>query len=69
MTDPVAVGYLTVHPCGQAMATASNVNFTPGIAVANHVTAELGADGGVCFVSSTKAHVIIDLSGIYLGSG
>lgn len=58
-------GFVTVHPCGPVRPTASNVNFEPGPAVANLVTAKLATDGRVCIFASATTHVIADLAAWY----
>ena len=45
--DPTAAGFLTVFPAGITMPTVSNLNFTPGVIVANLVTVPLSSAGMV----------------------
>jgi serine protease len=56
-------GFLTVFACGGAVPGVSSVNFGPGEAVANAVIVPLGADGRVCFDTSTPVQVIADVNG------
>jgi hypothetical protein len=58
-------GYLTVYPCGAAVPTASNVNFTAGTNVPNLIDTALGGGGQLCVYASVTTHVIIDLGGWY----
>jgi uncharacterized protein YkwD len=62
-----AAGFLTVFPCDQTRPDASNLNFVPGRAVANAVTVKLAANGRLCVFASSRADVLVDLSG-YLAS-
>ena len=41
--NPTASGFLTVFPAGTTMPTVSNLNFTPGVTVANLVTVPLSS--------------------------
>ena len=45
--SPTASGFLTVFPAGITMPTVSNLNFTPGVTVANLVTVPLSSTGMV----------------------
>ncbi len=65
VTEATGPGYVTVYPCGFARPLASNVNFLRGVDVANQVTAKVGADGRVCFFTSTETQLVADLSGWY----
>jgi hypothetical protein len=62
-TNANASGWVTVFPCGQPVPNASNVNFTPGAARANLVTAKIGTNGSVCLALSQSSDVIVDLAG------
>ena len=61
----LGAGFLTVFPCGRERPMTANLNFTDGDTVASHVTAEVGADGGVCIYSSATTHVVVDIEGAY----
>lgn len=64
-------GHVTVFPCGTALPTASNVNFSGPAEgpVPNLVISRLGADGTVCLRTAVSgAHLIVDVSG-YLPAG
>jgi hypothetical protein len=64
-TDAPGAGYVTVYPCGEPRPTASNVNFTRGVAVPNQVTAKIGTNGDVCFFANVQTELVADLSGWY----
>ena len=64
--DPTAAGFLTVFPAGIAMPTVSNLNFTPGVIVANLVTVPLSAAGMVSiFNHAGNTNVVVDVDGYY----
>ena len=65
---PSRAGFFTVWPCGSAMPTTSNVNFTTGSVVANGVVASLGAGGAVCIYSDQQSDVLVDVLG-WFGAG
>lgn len=64
---PSQAGFFTVWPCGSAMPTTSNVNFTTGSVVANGVVASLGAGGAVCIYSDQQSDVLVDVLGWFGG--
>lgn len=69
VTEPTANSHLTVFPSGEAMPTASNLNYAPGDTIANAVTAKLGADGKVAIFNNLgSTHVVVDVNGWYDGS-
>lgn len=67
VTNPTADGFLTAYPSGTAQPTASNLNFTRGQTVPNHVVVKVGADGFVSLTNNSAGtvDVIADLSGYY----
>ncbi len=66
VTEPTAVGHLTVFPSGTAMPLASNLNFVAGQTVPNLVVAKVGAGGKVSlFNSRSSTHVVFDVAGWY----
>jgi Protein of unknown function (DUF1501) len=70
VTRPSGAGFLTVWPSGEALPTASNLNFTPGLTVPNLVISKLGSNGAVSlFNSGGNSDVIVDLLGWYDASG
>jgi hypothetical protein len=62
-----APGFATIYPCGGAVPTASNLNFTPGKASANSAIVKVGEGGRVCLWSSVRADLIVDVSGFTEG--
>lgn len=58
-------GYLTVFPCADEP-YASHVNFEAGIPASNAVLTDLDADGRVCITTSTSAHVVVDVAGLFI---
>jgi hypothetical protein len=64
VTNPTAVGYITVWPNGSSRPNASNINFVPGQTVANLVAARVGPDGRVAFFNSAGAtDLLVDVVG------
>ncbi|HWM20412.1 MAG TPA: hypothetical protein VNO51_12040, partial [Ilumatobacteraceae bacterium] len=71
VTAPVASGFITVYPCGEAVPTTSNLNFVAGDTVANAVVVKMGTGGRVClFAAESATHLIADVNGFFpAGSG
>jgi len=66
VTGPTASGYLTLFPTGTAPPTASNINFTAGLTIANSDVVKLGTGGNITiFNPYGTTHVIIDVVGYY----
>ncbi len=65
VTEALAPGYLTVYSCDRPRPTASNLNYRPGVEVANAVFAELSASGTVCVYAMADTHVVIDVNGYF----
>ena len=70
VTAPKAAGYLTAYPDGASRPTASNLNWTEGETIANHVVVPVGADGRVDFYNGSggTTQVIADVAGYYSAS-
>jgi hypothetical protein len=68
VTQPASAGYVTVYPCGETPPLASSVNFAAGQTVANAAIARVGAGGAVCFFSSSRTHLVVDVNGSVPGS-
>ncbi len=67
--DPGASGFLTVFPEGITMPTVSNLNFTPGVTVANLVTVPLSYSGAVSIYNHAgSTNVVVDVEGYYTSS-
>lgn len=59
-----SAGFLTVYPTGGPRPNVSNLNVTPGVAVANLVEVAVGAGGSITvFNSARTVDVVIDLEG------
>ncbi|MEY9969344.1 hypothetical protein ABIA33_007432 [Streptacidiphilus sp. MAP12-16] len=61
-------GYVTAFADGQGRPSASSLNSTPGVAIANRVTVPV-VDGKVDFYSSGSSDLIADVEGYYSSSG
>ncbi len=66
VTDPQEAGHLTVYPHGDAVPTASVLNWPAGRTIANQVTVRV-KDGKVSFYNASggTVHLIADLAGYY----
>jgi uncharacterized repeat protein (TIGR01451 family) len=62
VTEPADSGHVTVHPCGAPPLT-SNGNFLADDTVGNFVVAPVSPQGTVCFVTSSAAHLVVDIVG------
>lgn len=62
--NAAAPGFTTVYPCGGTPPVVSSVNFAPGEVTTNLVTVDLAADRTLCFLTSTKVDLIVDLFGV-----
>jgi uncharacterized protein (DUF1501 family) len=70
VNEPTNAGFVTVYPTGEAVPTASSLNFSAGLTVPNLVVAKLGPTGAVSFFNSDgSSHIIVDLLGWYDVSG
>jgi len=66
ITDPSATSFLTVWPSGEGMPTASSLNYTRGVTVANLVIVKLGGDGAVNLANAFgDTHLIADVVGYF----
>jgi hypothetical protein len=68
VTEPGAVGFITVYPSGGAAPLASNLNFTAGQTIPNLVIVKLN-DVGVVSLKNGSAggsHLIADVAGYFL---
>ena len=54
-------GFATLYPCTATPPTASTLNYTPGINIANATTVALNAAGEVCVYTSTTSHYALDV--------
>ena len=66
VTEPSATSYLTAWPTGERMPTASNLNYTPGLTVANLVIVKLGSGGAASFANAAgSTHLLADVLGYF----
>ena len=65
VTEPEGAGFVTAWPCDQDMPVVSNLNFVSGETVPNAATVKLSADGFVCLFTTTKAHLLADVTGYF----
>jgi hypothetical protein len=65
---PSGPGYLTVYPCGTARPAASSINYSVDQTVSNMVLTKIGTNGTVCVYTSASTHVVVDVSGAYIGT-
>jgi hypothetical protein len=57
-------GFVTAWPCGEALPTASNLNYGVGAPVANSAIVKIGAGGKVCLLTAdTDTQLIADVNG------
>lgn len=57
-------GYVTAYPCGAATPATSTLNFAADRAAAALAVTAVGG-GSLCVVSSARAHLIVDLQGVW----
>ncbi len=65
VTDAAAPGYATAFPCGASRPEASSLNFPATRAVGAMTVTAVGG-GDLCVVTSTRAHVLVDLMGVWV---
>jgi hypothetical protein len=58
-------GSVTVWPCGSTRPAFATMFFQKGVTIANHVNAQLGTNGAVCFRATVGTHLVADLDGYY----
>jgi alpha-tubulin suppressor-like RCC1 family protein len=68
VTEPVAAGFITVHPCGTPRPNAANLNYVAGQTISNTVFVGVGTVGKICIYSHATTHVVVDLDG-WMGRG
>ena len=62
-TGGSATGYAAAFPCGGAVPTVSNLNFTAGANVANLAIVKLAGDGTMCLTANRAVDVVVDVLG------
>lgn len=68
VVDAMDDGFAVVYPCGQAVPTASNLNFRRGDTVPNAVVAKIGVDATVCVYTWSPVHLIVDVNAYVPGN-
>jgi hypothetical protein len=63
--DAPVGGWLRVVPCGTS-SDVSNLNYQDAAPVANGANVKLSADGAICLTTFQPAHVIVDVTGVWL---
>lgn len=63
VTDARASGFVTVFPCGGAIPTSANLNYTAGSTVTNAVITGTDAAGKVCLYTMATVDMVVDLGG------
>jgi hypothetical protein len=64
-TQSSKTGFATIYPCGSSRPSASTINFTPGITVANGIISKVGTNGEVCIYTHQRTHLVIDVNGYF----
>jgi hypothetical protein len=67
VTEAQGPGFVTVFPCGSARPNASSLNYVTGQTISNSVVATIGTGGKVCFFTYATTHLVVDLTGQFLG--
>ena len=67
VTNPTAAGFLTAYPSdGASPPLASDLNWRPGLTVANLVVVKLGPDGAIkLYNQQGNTDVVVDVLGWY----
>ena len=65
VTEPEGAGFVTAWPCDEDMPVVSNLNFVNGETVPNAATVKLSAVGLVCLFTTTRAHLLADVTGYF----
>lgn len=73
VTRPVGAGHITAYPAGGDVPTASSLNFSPNLTIANAVTVKLGEGEGnrgkvtLANGSAQSVQLVADVAGWYVG--
>lgn len=68
VTQPTALGHLTVYPAGNPLPSSSTINYRAGQTRANNAVVPLGAGGAIAVSSgqiSGTTHFVIDVNGFF----
>ena len=64
VVNPTVGGYLTLYASGTQKPTSSNINFNPGVILANQAVVPVGSNGQIAIYNYTgNTHIIIDVAG------
>lgn len=69
ITQPTAIGHVTIYPASVAPPLVSTMNFRPGLTRANNAIVALGPGGALTVVSgqpSGTVHLIVDVNGYFI---
>ncbi|HWM20003.1 MAG TPA: SGNH/GDSL hydrolase family protein [Ilumatobacteraceae bacterium] len=64
--DAQGWGFATVFPCGEALPTASNLNYVAAQTTPNSVISRVGANGKVCVYTYAPSEFLVDITGFTL---
>jgi len=64
-TNAAAPGHLRAYPCDGALPEVSNVNFSPGEAVAGGAFVPTSENNTICVFSNVSVDVVVDLTGTF----
>ncbi len=59
-------GVVTAWPAGTGMPTASTLNVTAGLTIANMATVQLGVTGAIDIRATVAVDLVVDLNGVYV---
>jgi hypothetical protein len=68
VTQPTAIGHLTIYPLGAALPSTSTINYGAGRTRANNAIVQLGFGDSIavtCGQSSGTTHFIVDVVGYF----
>ena len=63
-TQEDAPGYITAFPCNEGQPDASNLNYIPGVDVANAFMQKTDSEGNLCLYTYAPTHLLVDVAGI-----
>ena len=72
VTEPTGAGFITAYPTGGSVPNVSNLNYTPGLTIANLAQVAANSEGQVSFYNggaeAGSTQLIVDLFGYYATS-
>ena len=60
---PGRKGFLTVHPCLEAVPNAASLNYQVGVVRGNEIVAQLSSQGTICVFTSESTELVVDVVG------